>query len=32
MDHDYDFGDIDEAEIMPGPEDKDYDFGDIDSI
>lgn len=32
MDHDYDFGDIDDGEIVPGPDDKDYDFGDIDFI
>lgn len=30
MEEDYDFGDIDEAPIVPGPDDKDYDFGDID--
>lgn len=32
MEHDYDFGDIDDGEIVPGPDDKDYDFGDIDMI
>lgn len=32
MDQDYDFGDIDEGEIIPGPDDKDYDFGDIDDL
>lgn len=31
MEQDYDFGDIDEGEIIPGPDDKDYDFGDIDN-
>lgn len=30
MEKEYDFGDIDEGEIVPGPDDKDYDFGDID--
>ena len=30
MDKEYDFGDIDDGEIIPGPDDKDYDFGDID--
>ena len=31
MDDDYDFGDIDEAIIVPGPDDIDYDFGDLDA-
>ena len=31
-DFDFDFGDIDEEEIIPGPDDVDYDFGDIDEI
>ena len=30
MDKEYDFGDIDEGEIIPGPDDKDYDFGSLD--
>lgn len=30
MDMEYDFGDIDEGEIVPGADDKDYDFGDLD--
>lgn len=29
MDQEYDFGDVDDGEIIPGPDDKDYDFGDI---
>lgn len=29
MDHDYDFGDIDEVIFVPGPDDKDYDFGEM---
>ena len=32
MDKEYDFGDIDDGEIVPGPDDKDYDFGDLDTI
>lgn len=32
LDKEYDFGDIDEAEIVLGPDDKDYDFGDLDLI
>ena len=32
MDTDYDFGDIDEKEIVPTVDDKDYDFGDIDNL
>lgn len=32
MDQEYDFGDIDDAEIIPGPDDKDYDFGDLDFV
>ena len=32
MDADYDFGDIDEREIIPTVDDKDYDFGDIDNL
>lgn len=32
MDQEYDFGDIDEEEIIPGPDDKDYDFGDLDNL
>lgn len=32
MDHEYDFGDIDDGEIIPGPDDKDYDFGDLDYL
>lgn len=32
MDTDYDFGDIDEGEIIPTVDDKDYDFGDIDNL
>ena len=31
MEKEYDFGDIDEGEIIPGPDDKDYDFGDLDA-
>lgn len=30
MDQEYDFGDIDEGPIIPGPDDELYDFGDID--
>ena len=30
MDQEYDFGDIDEGPIIPGPDDEFYDFGDID--
>lgn len=30
MEKEYDFGDIDDGEIVPGPDDKDYDFGDLD--
>ena len=30
MEDDYDFGDVDEGEIVPGPQDRDYDFGDLD--
>jgi hypothetical protein len=30
LDKEYDFGNIDDGEIVPGPDDKDYDFGDID--
>ena len=29
MDKEYDFGDMNEGEIVPGPDDKDYDFGDM---
>ena len=29
MDQEYDFGDIDEGAIIPGPDDEDFDFGDI---
>lgn len=29
MDQEYDFGDIDQGAIIPGPGDEDYDFGDI---
>jgi hypothetical protein len=29
MDEEYDFGDINEGAIIPGPDDEDYDFGDI---
>lgn len=32
MDHEYDFGDIDDGEIIPEPDDKDYDFGDLEYI
>jgi hypothetical protein len=32
MDHEYDFGDIDDGPIVPGPDDKDYDFGDLDDL
>ena len=32
MDQEYDFGDIDDGEIVPTIDDKDYDFGDIDQI
>jgi hypothetical protein len=32
MDKEYDFGDIDEGEIVPTADDKDYDFGDIDAL
>ena len=32
MDQEYDFGDIDEGEIIPGPDDRDYDFGELDFI
>ena len=29
MDQEYDFGDIDDGAIIPGPDDEDYDFGDL---
>ena len=29
MENEYDFGDMNEGEIVPGPDDKDYDFGDM---
>lgn len=29
MDKEYDFGDIDDGPIVPGPDDEDYDFGDL---
>lgn len=29
MEQEYDFGDMDEGPITPGPDDKDYDFGDL---
>lgn len=29
MDEEYDFGDINDGAIIPGPDDEDYDFGDI---
>ena len=32
MDTEYDFGDIDEGEVIPTVDDKDYDFGDIDQL
>ena len=32
MDQEYDFGNIDNGEIVPGPDDKDYNFGNIDLI
>ena len=32
VNNDFDFGDIDEAEIIPGPNDKDDDFGDYDVL
>lgn len=32
MDQEYDFGDIDEGEIIPTVDDKDYDFGDLDDL
>lgn len=32
MDQEYDFGDEDDGDIIPGPDDKDYDFGDEDQI
>ena len=32
LDQEYDFGDIDEGEIVPGPDDKDYDFGELEYI
>ena len=32
MDQEYDFGDVDEGEIEPSPDDRDLDFGDIDII
>jgi hypothetical protein len=32
MEKEYDFGNIDDGEIVPGPDDKDYDFGDIDDL
>jgi hypothetical protein len=32
MDKEYDFGNIDDGIIVPGPDDKDYDFGDIDDL
>lgn len=32
MDTEYDFGDIDDGEIVPGPDDKDLDFGDLDVV
>lgn len=31
MDEEYDFGDIDDGPIVPGPDDQDYDFGNIDA-
>jgi hypothetical protein len=31
MDQEYDFGDVDDGEIVPGPDDIDYDFGDLDN-
>ncbi len=32
MDEEYDFGDIDDGEIVPTVDDKDYDFGDLDDL
>lgn len=32
MEEDYDFGNIDDGEIIPGPDDKDYDFGDLEDL
>lgn len=32
MDQDYDFGDIDEGEIIAGPDDQDYDFGELELL
>jgi len=32
MDKEYDFGDIDDGELVPTTDDKDYDFGDIDAL
>jgi hypothetical protein len=32
MDQEYDFGDIDDGEIVPTVDDKDYDFGDLDDL
>jgi hypothetical protein len=32
MDQEYDFGDIDDGEIVPTIDDKDYDFGDLDEL
>ncbi len=32
MDKEYDFGDIDDGEIVPTIDDKDYDFGDLDNL
>jgi hypothetical protein len=32
LDHEYDFGDEDDGDIVPSPDDKDYDFGDEDYI
>jgi hypothetical protein len=31
MDQEYDFGNIDDGAIIPGPDDQDFDFGNIDS-
>ncbi len=32
MDQEYDFGDIDDGQIVPTIDDKDYDFGDLDDL
>lgn len=32
MDQEYDFGDLDNPDPSPSPDDKDYDFGDLDAL